>query len=72
MRTVTEPAIGAVNGVNVQFETSATYVPGTVLAYLNGQLRRQESITELGNRTFLLDEPPVSDDILYVRYVSPV
>jgi len=72
MRAVVEAAIGTVDGANTTFQTSATYVPGTVLVFLNGQLQRKEVVQELGNRTFIVDDAPDAEDILYVRYNAPV
>jgi hypothetical protein len=71
-QAVTEAAIGTVNSINVQFQTTASYLPGTVLVYLNGQLRKQEMVTETGNRTFTLDSPPHTGDSVEVRYISVV
>lgn len=71
-KPVIEPVVGSLDGVNTFFSTSASYTPGTVLVFLNGQLLKREVITELGGQSFQVDEAPEADDVLYVRYVSVV
>ena len=44
--------IGALDGVNVLFDTSATYEPLTVFIYRNGQLQPKEFVIELGGTRF--------------------
>jgi hypothetical protein len=69
---ITEAAIGTLDGVNVQFQTSGSYVPGTLFVFWNGQLQRQDFVTEVADRQFSVDEAPEAVDVLYVRYVSRV
>ncbi len=68
----TEIPTGTKDGVNKRFETSATYVPTTVLYYINGQLMPEENVTELGAKLFDTWEAPEADDDFYVRYTAVV
>jgi len=62
-----EQAIGTINGVNVDFQTSIRYVPDTLSVFLNGL--RERYITQLGDKDFRFDVAPVSGDIVDVEYV---
>ena len=62
MAAKTEIPTGTKDGVNTLFETSATYVPTSVLYYINGQLQPQENVTELGAKFFVVWEAPEVDD----------
>lgn len=68
----TEIPTGTQDGVNTLFETSATYIPTTVLYYVNGQLQPRENVTELGGKFFEVWDPPEADDDFYVRYTTVV
>ena len=71
-RNVTEQPVGTKDGVNQLFDTSATYVPTTILYYLNGQLQPQENVVELGGTRFQVWQAPEADDDFYVRYTAVV
>lgn len=62
-----ELAIGVQDGVNKDFRTSYDFMPGTLQAYLNGDL--QDSwVTETGLRTFEVADAPATKDVVKVRY----
>jgi hypothetical protein len=71
-RNKKEIPIGALDGVNTLFETSATYEPLTVFVYRNGQLMPKEFVTELGGKLFEVFDPFESDEDIYVKYISKV
>ena len=66
---VKEFAVGTVDGVNKNFETTQNYFPNTLTVFLNGL--RERYITETGGKTFQFDEAPLSGmfiDVEYIRY----
>ncbi len=65
-----EEPIGVLDGVNVLFETNATYIPRTVFIYRNGQLQRKEFVIELGGTRFEVCDPFDSDEAIIVKYIT--
>jgi hypothetical protein len=68
---VEPPAVGAIDGVNKDFETANTYLSGSVRVYINGQLHRavdDDGWTEEGGKKFKLKEAPRTGDVIQVRY----
>lgn len=66
-----EEATGTIDGVNVDFTTSVAYYPGTLFAYLNGQLLRQDDDdgpVELGGVNVRMRKAPIADDTLHFWY----
>lgn len=71
---VIERAIGAVNGVNRVFSSSADYVPGSVQVFRNGLLGERTLVdgwNELGGRKVRLQEAPRDDDVIQIYYLRP-
>jgi len=67
-----EPLIGVANGVNVNFETTYEYRPGTVRVFINGLLSRQGDLdgwSEVGFRRIRLNEAPRDCDTVSAYYV---
>lgn len=56
------------DGVTVQFTTQATYTPGTVFVFWNGQLQLKEFVVELGGTAFEICETIDAEDSLQVDY----
>ena len=60
------PAIGTIDGANVDFQVPVAYTPGTVWLFLNGQLIPRENdegtVVELGGVDVRLIQPPESGD----------
>lgn len=73
MRTVIEQALGVPNGVRVVFETPVEYLPGTVRAFINGQLQLETQdvggLAELGGKRFQLHRAPLTNDHVMVAFV---
>lgn len=64
---------GAVNGSNTLFEVAADYRPGTVIGWINGQLKVSENddgLTELGGRRIRLKEAPLVGDVIQFFYIA--
>lgn len=72
IQMITEPVIGTKNGINVSFETSATYYPTTLFVYRDGQLQAKDFVSETGNRTFDLAEAPEADESWQARYLAVI
>jgi hypothetical protein len=62
---------GAIDGSNRVFTTTFDYVPGSVVAHLNGQAAHINAV-ELGNKQFefAVDSTPKSGDVVTVYYRS--
>jgi hypothetical protein len=63
-----EEATGTIDGANVDFTTSVAYFPGTLFAYLNGQLLRQDDDDgpiEIGGVNVRMRKAPLTDDTLH-------
>lgn len=74
-RLYTEVAIGPINGLNQNFQTSGTYIAGTLNIYVNGQLRRKDFVdgfNELGGKDFQMKIPPKNDSVIQARYTTVV
>lgn len=67
-----EEAVGTKDGVNIIFSTTASYVPGTLFVYINGQLQSKDFVTEITNLVFSVGYPPLTEDIVYVRYLTVI
>jgi hypothetical protein len=69
---VKEQAVGAIDGINVNFLTSTDYATGSLQVWRNGQLNRKtepvEGWTELGFNAFSLFTPPLIGDVIQVGY----
>lgn len=66
--------IGAINGFNTTFGTTTDYKPGSVLVYLNGQLKeavRDDGWVELGLQQVKLKEAPRAGDVVQA-YLIPL
>jgi len=62
---------GDIDGVNVDFTTPSAYIPGSLWAYLNGQLIDRDADdgpTETGGNTFRLRKAPIAGDVVHVWY----
>ena len=73
MRTVIEPAVGIPNGSRTIFETSISYIPGSVKVFINGLVMRADYAdgwTELGGRKIQLKEAPQSRDVVQFYYLA--
>ena len=57
---------------SVRFETSHTYVPGSIKFYLNGIKEKISGITEISSTIFEVSEPILSYDDFEVEYVELV
>lgn len=71
--TLMEPAIGATDGTNRVFQTSAPYRPGSVIVFLNGGslVREYENgWVELGGNSFRLNEAPLLGDTVLVLFTT--
>jgi len=71
---IIEVPSGSINGLNKLFETSTPYQSGSVMVFLNGQLKRQDfddGWVELGGKAFEMKEPPETEDALLV-YFTPI
>lgn len=71
----TENAIGAINGANTSFTTPTPYTPGSLVAFLSGQLKRPDFDDGLieddpPTGTFTMKEPPLTGDVVQVRYLD--
>lgn len=74
MRPIIEPMLGSVNGINTLFRTSAPYVPGTIIVFLNGQAKSgflDDGWVELGGDKVRLLEAPLTDDVVSAYYIVP-
>jgi len=71
-KSIIEDAIGVLDGANDTFNTSATYVVGTVRAFRNGQLTQKVCVVELGGTTFRINEILESWEFLQVHYTTVV
>ena len=73
MRAVIEPAVGIPNGVRTVFRALASYLPGSLRAFVNGLLMRREPEdgggTELGNRKIQTKLVLESSDVLQLYYL---
>lgn len=70
IRNKKEVPVGALDGVNVLFQTSATYEPLTVFIYRNGQLQPKEFVIELGGTQFEVCDPFEDFEDVYVKYIA--
>lgn len=64
-------AIGIINGINVDFTTPEDYISGTIHLIMNGVLIKRDdddSIIETGSNSFRMKIPPVTNDVIHVRY----
>jgi hypothetical protein len=69
-----ELAIGDVDGVNVDYETSESYVPGTLRVFTDGFIvvpTDSDGFTETGARTFQMKIPLLDGGRLQVMYDKP-
>lgn len=73
---VIEPLLGAVNSVNLVFETTVDYRPGSVQVFSNGQLKTKplgDGWVELGGRKIRMKEAPLAGpgwaDVMSVYYI---
>jgi hypothetical protein len=71
----TEVPSGDIDGVNTSFVTPFPYTPGTLLHYLNGQLKvpvNDDGLIEddPSAGTFTLKEAPKTGDVLQARYLD--
>ena len=72
MSPIIRPAIGVVNGTNVDFRTPSPYVPGSVVVFLNGVSRVQsadDGWTEEGYDRFKMKEAPRMGDVVEAYYL---
>jgi hypothetical protein len=70
---VIEKLQGAVNDINVTFETSRPYITGSVKVFRNGLVGLEpltDGWSELGGTRVRLDEVPKTGDILQVYYLT--
>jgi hypothetical protein len=72
MSRIREIPVGTLDGVNVEFQTSATYVPLTVFIFRNGQLMPKEFVIEKGGQQFEVCDPFEADEDVQVDYVPRV
>jgi len=73
LRRVKEIPGGAIDGVNITYTTTATFVPTTVFVYRNGQQQPKDFLTELGDKkSFELCEALETDEDLHVEYTAVV
>lgn len=67
-----EVPTGIINGSNRVFYTSVAYRPGSVMVFLNGQLKAgllDDGWYELGTNRVRLKEAPLTDDVLQFYYI---
>jgi len=64
---VKETAIGVIDGINDEFETSRDYVLNTLSVFLNGL--RERHITQLGNKKFKFDQSVRAGSTIDVEYL---
>lgn len=60
--------LGAIDGVNTDFETPVDYLPGSVRVF-SPILDADLGVTENGGKSFSLSEAPQPDDLIYVFYL---
>lgn len=73
--SVYEKAIGTIDGVNRDFQTSVAYHPGTVTAFLDGQhigtiSDDDQGVIELGGKDVRLGFAPHDLAVLHLRYLT--
>lgn len=67
-----EVPAGIINGSNRVFYTSVVYRPGSVMVFLNGQLKADlldDGWFELGTNKVRLKEAPRTEDVLQFYYI---
>jgi hypothetical protein len=67
-----EKLSGAINGFNVIFETSNSYVAGSVRVFVNGSVNEAsgpDGWSELGTNRIAMKEPPRPTDIMQAYYI---
>lgn len=68
---VFEVAVGTIDGMNRDFETSVDYLPGSLRVWTNGLLRREDfddGFDETGPKNFQMNEAPVDGDVIQVFF----
>jgi hypothetical protein len=71
MSLIVEDAIGIVDGVNREFDTSVAYNTGSLEVFVNGILARRQDDDgwiEKGGTRFEMKESPYIGDLLKVAY----
>ena len=69
---VFERLSGVTNGTNTVFETSRSYLAGSVRVFRNGIVNSATGVdgyAELGNRRVKMNEPPKPTDIMQAYYI---
>ena len=69
---VIEPAIGAVDGLNRDFRTTASYVPGSTVLFLNGLVlirSADNGWSETRHNQIRLKEAPLAGDDVQIGYL---
>ena len=78
-RVYGEPPIGAKNNVNLSYQTTSPFIPGSLAVYLSGdRLRNDDFISGVDNQSFTLvlnpndptrlSAPPQQDESFVVDY----
>lgn len=67
-QTIKEHAVGDIDGVNVDFETTKVYHPDSLTAFYRGL--REANITPLGGKQFRMPLPPRIGSSLWVEYTE--
>lgn len=68
-----EDAFGPINGANKRFETTGSYLAGSLRVWVNGILLHsgfEDGFTEGGGKTFHMKEAPLSESTVRVYYIS--
>lgn len=69
---IIEKLSGVINGYNLVFETSRSYVPGSVRVFVNGNVNEvsgPDGWKELGSKRIAMKEIPRPTDILQAYYI---
>lgn len=70
--SVIDELSGTIDGVNKVFTTPAAYKTGSVVIFINGQLKRRDDDdgwTELGSNQIELKEAPRDCDTVHAGYI---
>jgi hypothetical protein len=73
--TAGDTLVGAVDGINTEFQVSFVFVPETVQVFVNGRLKVRawdDGFLVQGTRKVVMKEAPLAGDSLEVEYHSDV
>ena len=71
LKALISVATGIIDGMNRDFQTSAPYVPGSTVVFLNGIALRKDwdnGWAEFGGSTIRMNEAPIDGDVVQVYF----